>query len=76
VCTPIDSKEKSFTMILDFLYMHVGHNKAKVNTPIMAKGIIYYYKNYVHKKKKHHMLPIFVIMWLTDYLWVRLGREK
>ncbi len=39
-------------MALDFLYKHVGHNKAKANTPIMAKGIIYYYKNYGHQKKK------------------------
>lgn len=52
VCTSIESKDKSFTMTLDFLYKHVGHNKAKTNKPIMAKGIIYYYKNYVRQKKK------------------------
>ncbi len=42
----------------------------------MVEGTIYYYKNFVHQKMKHPMLPIFITMWFINWIWGRLGKRK
>ncbi len=48
VCTTIESRERLLNAKLNSLYEHVGLKKAKVDTPRMVKGNIYYYLKYVH----------------------------
>jgi hypothetical protein len=64
-------------MSLNSLHKHVTHKKARVDTPRMAKGTIYYCPKFVHKIKKTLCeLPIFIIMWLISWLWRRLRKTK
>jgi hypothetical protein len=44
----MQSGENLLDAKLDSLYKHVGHKKAKVDTPRMVEGNIYYYPKYVH----------------------------
>ncbi len=71
MCTTIESRERLLDAKLDSLYKHVDRKKAKVDTPRMVKGNIYYYPKYVH-----YMLPIFITMWLISWFWGRLGKRK
>jgi len=52
VCTTIKDRERLLATKLDSLYKHVGEKKAKANHLGMAKGTIYYCKNFVHQKNE------------------------
>ncbi len=52
VCTTIEGKERILAAKLDSLYKHARRKKTKANHLGMAKGTIYYYKNFVHQKNE------------------------